>query len=60
MNLKRVKLSEQKRAWKGSLGKPAREPGSIKPQNKRGAVRGGWRRGLVEKRKLFNLTKLKP
>lgn len=41
MSLKRVKLSEQKKAWKSSLGKITREPGSIKPQNKRSSW-GGW------------------
>lgn len=60
MSLKRVKLSEQEKAWKSSLGKIVREPRSIKPQNKRGAVGGGGWKGLEEKRKLFNLTKLKP
>lgn len=60
MSLKRVKLSKQEKAWKSNLGKLVREPGSIKPQNKRGAVGGGGWKGLEEKRKLFNLTKLKP
>lgn len=63
MSLKRVELSEQKKAWKSSLRELVRELGSIKPQNKRGAVgvEGGvGGKGLEEKRKLFNLTKLKP
>lgn len=60
MGLKRAKLSEWEKAWKSSLGKIAQEPRSIKPQNKRGAVGGGGWKGLEEKRKLFNLTKLKP
>lgn len=54
-SLKRVKLSEEeKKAWKSSSGEIAQEPGRIKPQNTRRVGEGPG-----EKRKLFNLTKLK-
>lgn len=58
MSLKRVKLSEQEKVWKSN--NIAWEARGIKPQNKRGTVGGDEWKGLEEKRKLFNLTKLKP
>lgn len=52
MSLKRVKLSEQERAWKSSsLGEIARELRSIKPQNKREAVGRGWVEGVRGEKK---------
>lgn len=50
MSLKRVKLSEQEKAWKSSVGEIAREPRSIKPQNKRSSWRG-WVEGVRGEKK---------
>lgn len=55
MGLQRVKWSEYERAWRDGPG----ELRSIKLQIKKERWKGGCCWGLEEKRKLFNLTKLR-